>query len=144
MYTRIYQVHEFYCFFTGVVSCITTAAYQRGFFSGIILFSPPVAGLFSRSRPWGTQRARVCASAQVWVPAELRGTCSGRSKSRNLADNRGEAFRPARAKQSHGNPDCHVSFFFNSSESCLPPFLKYRSRPQKARHNNRALNVSLC
>ena len=48
-------------------------------------------------------RARVYTTAQVWVPAGPRGACSGRSKSRNLASNRGKAFVPARAKQDDGN-----------------------------------------
>ena len=41
----------------------------------------------------------------VWVPVGLCGTCSGRSKSRNLARNHGVCFRPARANRAHTNPD---------------------------------------
>lgn len=44
-------------------------------------------------------------TAQVLAPAEPRDTCSGRSKPRNLASNRGGAFRRDRAKQDNGNPD---------------------------------------
>ena len=43
-------------------------------------------------------------TAQVWAPAEVRGTCSGRSKSRNLASNHGVAFRGVRAEQDDGKP----------------------------------------
>ena len=43
-----------------------------------ITFSLPAAGLFSRSRLRGTQGAHVQTKAQVWVPAALRGACSGR------------------------------------------------------------------
>ena len=48
-------------------------------------------------------------TAKVWPPDGLRGACSGRSKSRELASNYGIAFRRARANQAHGNPK--MSFF---------------------------------
>ena len=44
----------------------------------------------------------MCTKVQVWVQAELRGACSGRSKSQNLAINHGVAFRGARAEQDNG------------------------------------------
>ena len=66
------------------------------------LFRPLV--FLSRCRPRGHAGARVYTTAQVWVPAGLRGACSGRSQSRNLASNRGEAFRRVRAKQDDGSP----------------------------------------
>ena len=47
------------------------------------------------SERWG----QVCALTKV------RGTCSGGSKSRTLANNHGIAFRPARANQAHANPE---------------------------------------
>ena len=48
--------------------------------------------------------ARLCTTVQVRVPAGLRGACSGRSKSLNVATNHGAAFRRARADQAYGNP----------------------------------------
>ena len=42
-------------------------------------------GSFLRSRLRGTQGTRLYTTALVWVPGGLRGACSGRSKSRNLA-----------------------------------------------------------
>ena len=77
---------------------------QLAFFPEYFCFSPPVGGLFSRSRLRGMQGVRVYITALVWVPTGLRGACSGSSKSRILADNPGEPFRPTRAKQDDGNP----------------------------------------
>ena len=48
--------------------------------------------------------ARVNTTEQMRAPAGLRGASSGPSKSRTLASNHGDAFRPPRAKQVHGNP----------------------------------------
>ena len=57
--------------------------YEMGLFlCGIQNFSLAVAGLFSRSLLRGTQGGYT--TVQVWVPAGLRGACSGRAKSRNL------------------------------------------------------------
>ena len=72
------------------------------------------------------QGARVYITVQVWVPAGLRGTCSGRSKLRNLASNRDETFRLARAKQVHGNPK--LSMFHTAAVLLL---MRYHS-PQQA------------
>ena len=69
-------------------------------------FSPAPVDLFSRSRLRGMQGARLYTAAQVWVPGGVRGACSGRSKSRNLASNHGVAFRGARAEQDNGKPTC--------------------------------------
>ena len=80
-------------------------------FGGIRNFSVPAAGLFSRSRLRGTQGGRLYTTAQVWVPTGPRGACSGRSKSRNLASNRGVAFRPAIANQAACPKK--VCFFFS-------------------------------
>ena len=85
------------------------------FSSGIHLFSLSVAGLFSRSRLRGMQGTRPHATVQVWVPAGLRGACSGRSKSRNLASNDGIALRPARANQARANPHNVIFFVFHIS-----------------------------
>ena len=66
----------------------------------IVMFcSPSSESLCSRSRLRGTQRTRLNTRAQVRTPAEVRGTCSRRSKSRNLASNHGIHFRPVRASQ---------------------------------------------
>ena len=82
------------------------------FFCGIQNFSLTAEGLFSRSRLRGTQGARLYTTAQVWVPAGFRGACSGRSKPRNLASNRGIGFRSARANQAHAKPKNVISFHF--------------------------------
>ena len=75
-------------------------------------FALPAVSLSSRSRLRGTQVGRLYTAPQVWVPAGPRGACSGRSKLRNLAGNRGIAFRPdRRANQAHANPK-HVFFLF--------------------------------
>ena len=61
--------------------------------------------VFSRALGCGARRgAAWYTTAQVWVPGGLRGACSGRSKSRNLASSRGVAFRGARAEQDNGKP----------------------------------------
>ena len=78
--------------------------YQSALFSTFARLSTAPAGLFSRSPLRGTQGARLYATAQVWVPAGLRGACPGRSKSRDLAINQGIAFRGARAEQYNGKP----------------------------------------
>ena len=59
-------------------------------------------GSFSRSRVRGTQGVRLYTTAQVWVPGGLRGACSGRPESRNLASNHRVAFRGAWAEQDNG------------------------------------------
>ena len=52
------------------------------FFCTRAFFSLPTAGRFSCSRLRGTPGARPYSTAQVWALAEVRGTCSGGSKSR--------------------------------------------------------------
>ena len=47
----------------------------------------------------GHARGPRVQRAQVWDPAELRGACSGDSKSRKLATNHGIRFRPPRASR---------------------------------------------
>ena len=88
--------------------------YKMHFFSGMLHFFLPAAGFFSRSRLRGTQGGRLYTTAQVWVPTGFLGACSGRSKSPNLASNRGIAFRPARAHQTHANPEKRHFFFIFS------------------------------
>ena len=61
---------------------------------------------------------------QVWASAEVRGTCSGGSKSQKPVNNHGIAFRPARANQAHANPKKtifppHANFSFVRS----PPYV---------------------
>ena len=84
--------------------------YQIEFFPGILHFSRPAAGLPSHSRLRGTQGARVYTTAQMRAPAEVRGACSGPPKPRPLANNYGESFRPARAKQGNGYPTISTIF----------------------------------
>ena len=74
------------------------------FFPGIVHFSRSAAGLFSSFLLRGMEGARVYTTAQTRAPAEVRGACSGPSKSRILAYDYGESFRPARAKQDNGDP----------------------------------------
>ena len=101
------------------------------FVFGIQNFSVPAAGLFSRSRLRGTQGTRLYTTMQVWVPAGLRGACSGSSKSRNLANSHGIAFRPARASQDNGEPvfqlDCSTEQRQNNTRFDLSPFLQRRT-----------------
>ena len=77
-------------------------------FSTLACFSPAPLGLFSRTRLRGTQGGRLYTTAQVCVPAGLRGVCSGCSKSRNLANNHGLAFRGARAEHDNGKSTCQL------------------------------------
>ena len=94
-------------------------------------FSPAPVGRFSRSRLRDTQGARLYTMAQVWIPGGLRGACSGRSKSRNLASNRGVAFREARAEQDNGKPTCQLFCSDkprqNNTRFKLSPFLQRRT-----------------
>ena len=82
------------------VKCTRGMKYLVKDFLGTQLFS---SGLLSRSRLRGTQEARVYTTAQMRALAEVGGECSGPSKSRILANNYGESFRPARAKQDNVN-----------------------------------------
>ena len=61
-------------------------------------------GKFARFRLRGTQGGGVDTTAQVWVPAGLRGICFGSSKLRNVASHWCNAFCPARTKQDDGKP----------------------------------------
>ena len=66
---------------------------------GIFFFLGP--RVVSRARLGDTPGARPNTMAQVWALAEVRGTCSGGSKSQV---NHGEAFLARRAMQAHANP----------------------------------------
>ena len=65
----------------------------------------------------------------VEVPAGLHGACSGDSRSRNLGNNHGEAFRALRAIQAHVNPHiCGGKTSLegeNSSSICYVTFFVY-------------------
>ena len=67
------------------------------FFSHIGPFFPSGRGSFS-SLGCGARGSRVL-TGKVWVPAVLRGSCSGRSKSLELASNHGTAFRRAKLRK---------------------------------------------
>ena len=73
--------------------------YLIEFFGTLAFFSLPPASLFPCSRQRGTQEASVNTAVQVRALAEVRGTCSGGSKSRKLASNHRTRFRPPRASQ---------------------------------------------
>ena len=85
-------------------------------FSGILLLSSSGRGsfhLFSRSRLRGTQAARNSTTAQVWVPAGLRGVLwAFKVAYSGQVTNRGEGIWPNRAKQALENPD--LSLFHQS------------------------------
>ena len=68
-------------------------------------------------------------TVQAWAPVGLRGVCSGRSKSRYMARNRGEGFRAATAKQAHVNHE--LSFFFSFFTTLLPVIF-FSQEPQAA------------
>ena len=72
------------------------------FFFGIsAFFSFPAAGLFSCSRLQGTQGARPNTTAQVLTLAEVRGQCSGGSKSHVTTGRHSEHVDPSRPIQTH-------------------------------------------
>ena len=64
-------------------------------------FSLPAAGLLSCSRLRGTQGARPNTSAQVSAPAEVRGTCSGGSKSQVTTGRHSDHVELSRPMQTH-------------------------------------------
>ena len=59
------------------------------------------AGRFSCFRLRGTQRACRNTTAQVWALADVRGTCSGGSKSQVSKRRHSEHVRPSRPLQTH-------------------------------------------
>ena len=72
------------------------------FFCTLETVSLPAAGLSSRSRLRGTQGGHVYTRRKA--PTGFRGSCSRRSKSRELASNHGISFRRSRAMQDDGSP----------------------------------------
>ena len=91
---------------------LTSTTFRRGIlyvlcakrtFSHIPIFCSSTRGFFSCPRLRGTQEAHVNTAVQIWALAEVRGTCSGGSKSRKLASNHGIRFRPPRANHAYGN-----------------------------------------
>ena len=67
------------------------------------------AGLFSCSRLRGTQEAHVNTGC-MWALAKVRGTCSGGSMSRKLANTEWIGLRPVRANQTHANTKTEAQF----------------------------------
>ena len=71
------------------------------FFCTSFFFSLPAAGLFSCSLLRDTQEVRPNTTAQVWTLAEVRGTCSGGSKSHVTTGRHSEHIEPFRPMQTH-------------------------------------------
>ena len=112
----------------GILVCVC----MKCTFSAKPIFSLPATHIFSRSRLRGTQGARLYTTLQVYVLAGLRGARSGRSKSRNMASNRGIVFRPARGNHAHRNQKQIVTiFFFSFFLLPLMLFFKYHSSYQR-------------
>ena len=65
------------------------------------VFSIPTAGLFSCSQLRGTQGARPTTTAQVWALAEVRGKCSGGSKSQVTTGRHSDHVELSRPMQTH-------------------------------------------
>lgn len=125
---------------------LTRYCVQHYFFSGLLLLilSSGRGSFSSRFRLRRTQGARVCTSVQVWVLAGLRGAGSGHTKSRTPANNRGKTFRPASAKQIHGNPK---PLGLTPLLCCCSSSTTAHSRPQETRrprYSSRASNSYLC
>ena len=129
-------------------TCTYTCMYEIDLFCGIQnFFYLAAVGLFSRSQLRGTQGARQYTTVNVWVSAELRRACSGRSKSRNLASNHGIGFRPARANQAHANPKNVGGYFLHFFTSLLLSLcLRIHQLPKarQPRDNCRASSFSVC
>lgn len=99
------QIHALAILTYQVGYYIYTCMYVTPFFWKTLLFSSGRGFFLTISAEEHPGGPRVCTPRhKVWVPAGLRDRCSGPSKSRNLARNHGEPFRPARAEQAHGNP----------------------------------------
>ena len=62
------------------------------------LFRPRV---FSRVLGSGARRARPNSTTQVWALAEVRGTCSGGSKSQVTTGRHSEHIEPSKPMQTH-------------------------------------------
>ena len=84
------------CFFTLAYYSITICLhvfFHIGISSG--------HGSFLVSWLRGTQRARPSTKAQVWALAEVRGTCSGGSKSQETTGGHSKHVEPSRHMQTH-------------------------------------------
>ena len=68
------------------------------------LFSSARGSCFSCSQSRGHARGSACTLGASLAPAERRGACSRRPKSRKVARNHGIRFRRPRANQAHRNP----------------------------------------
>ena len=79
------------------------------FFFTFARFSLAPVGRLSRSRLRGTKGTNLYTTAQVWVPGGLRGACSGRSKTRNLASITGLLSAELEPSNAMKNP--HMSCF---------------------------------
>ena len=74
------------------------------FFGPSAFFSFAAAGLFSCSGLRGTKGARRNTRAQVWALADIRGTCSGGSKSQVPTGRHSEHVGPSKPLQTHVRP----------------------------------------
>ena len=97
---------------------------------------PPAASLFSRFRLWGAQEPFPYTVAHVWARAELRGACSGRPKSRELALFQGDCVprRPSLA----GPWKPHNLGFSLFCCCCITPALKLSSSLRHGDHDTTA------
>ena len=107
------------------------------FFCAFASSYPSATGFFRRFRLRDTQELRPnTTAAHVWVPAELRGACSGRPTSCELALFKGIAFRPAGPSRTMETPKCKkkchslccpilLRHWYNSSRAskCFPLWL---------------------
>ena len=115
--------------------------YLTDFFSTSTFFALPPAGLFRCARLRGTQEAQVNTAIQVRALAEVRGTCSEGSKSRNLANNRGIHFRPPGASKV---PCKTHRTFFHRHENRLFVLQRRLRRAHSTKQNNKdSTNVTL-
>ena len=106
----------------------------------------PAAGRFSRSRLRGTQGGRVYTTAQFWVPAGLRGSRSGLSKSRDLTSTHRiasaelEPTRPMETCKHNIVFILHLSLLLFSEPSQQPS----KATRRQPRCNSHVSSLSLC
>ena len=121
--------------------------YQMHFVCKYACPARPAAGRFSLFRLRGTQAARVYTTAQVSVPAELRGVRSGRAKSRHLASNHGIAIRLAEPRRTMEIPQCSIfALLLLYHAVCITPSLKLSSSTlrQTLSNSSRTSSSSFC
>ena len=112
------------------------ALYTLNYLGASAFFALPPAGLVLLSvtgHAGGPREHWV----QAWALVKVRGTCSRGSKSRNLANNHGIAFRPPRANKAHANPQNQ------SSISATGNILFFRLWLLLLRYNSRDSSFSL-